>query len=182
MRRLLHVSLNVLALLSFLLCLSFATLWVRGHSRTDALGWIQPPRPGARGLFFCVWSGGGGVAIYAGIYSPLVGPAWEAEGFYWDTDQPNLTRYAGDMAARRWHVGNGSMPDSNYRRTAVVFPAWAATTLFAALPLAHLAAFARRRRIREGHCRKCGYDLRATPDRCPECGHVPPVETGAGAI
>ena len=57
---------------------------------------------------------------------------------------------------------------------AIVFPHWAPAATTLALPAAWYIR--RRREYRsgmEGRCRKCGYDMRATPDRCPECGAIP---------
>ena len=53
----------------------------------------------------------------------------------------------------------------------VFLPTWALTVTLAAVPVVVVGRrLARRRARRPGRCRRCGYDLRATPERCPECG------------
>ncbi len=60
------------------------------------------------------------------------------------------------------------IPDGTY------WPAVIAIAPFIVLVLAAFFDLAKRtRRTKAGHCVQCGYDLRATPDRCPECGEVP---------
>ena len=66
-------------------------------------------------------------------------------------------------------------PVPQRRSVAVYLPA---PLTVAAVVLPPLMLFAVRRRRRRWQrtataCARCGYDLRATPDRCPECGAVP---------
>ena len=60
-----------------------------------------------------------------------------------------------------------------YHTTLAALPWWALVLLFAIAPT--LAAWRRwrSRPLHSGLCAACGYDLRATPERCPECGAVP---------
>ena len=63
---------------------------------------------------------------------------------------------------------------ADFERRDAAVPHWVVSLLLAIPPALWLRAAARRRRSRRlGHCGSCGYDLRATPDRCPECGTVP---------
>ncbi len=62
----------------------------------------------------------------------------------------------------------------------VVVQDWLLVAAAALLPAAWLYRRVRMRRSRHpGLCTTCGYDLRASPDRCPECGMVPTSKAGA---
>jgi hypothetical protein len=79
--------------------------------------------------------------------------------------------------ALRWEISdtNNVMIHQLYRRFAA--PLWLVALVAGTWPAASLALavrrrITRRRAGREGLCPKCGYDLRATPNRCPECGTI----------
>jgi hypothetical protein len=65
--------------------------------------------------------------------------------------------------------------------TSIRIPYWAIFALLLAIPVARMW-----RRLsaksRPGHCPKCNYDLRASKDRCPECGHPIPNPNRGAAV
>jgi hypothetical protein len=73
---------------------------------------------------------------------------------------------------------NGASPSDVFG----TFGLWLLAYFTVAIPLSwRFICLARRRGnwTKTGLCPNCGYDLRATPDRCPECGKVPTKATAA---
>ena len=63
---------------------------------------------------------------------------------------------------------NGTRHDEYWH---AIVPSWFAVIVFGLLPGFRLWTWNRqRKRKRDNLCLKCGYDLRESPDRCPECG------------
>lgn len=83
-----------------------------------------------------------------------------------ETDEIRSERFAGVFVTRFQNSRTGE-----WRTMMLGVPVWGVVAASTLLPAFWMIAAIRRRRTRiEGCCRRCGYDLRATPERCPECG------------
>jgi hypothetical protein len=167
--------LNLLTLLSLLLCAAVAALWGCSHATDAYLRRYHEPAivecMSCSGRIAVRW--GEFVSTEVEVPSGWAGTVWPLRrgSYFYGTD------YYEDLL--RDHANGGTM----YRRSRVntpeqrgdvlllVVPYWP-LVLASATPVVALFASRRRNcpRVRTGLCAACGYDLRATPGTCPECG------------
>jgi hypothetical protein len=165
---------TILSALSLLLFVAVVGLWVRSYILTDRVQW-QGHRhrvtdievESGRGWIGMRWRGS---LVLAQGAAPEVLEKFEAQR----KAKPRV--YA--FHRTRWpeYPFHGSSPGR------VMAPYWAVLIL-AMMPMAPWIWQwrQRRRRVIVGFCRSCGYDLRATPGRCPECGTAAAVTGRSGS-
>jgi hypothetical protein len=195
MRRLLRILLNVATVASFVLCFATTVLWVRSYlvcdlfvrldfdrtppyeaharrviSQHGTIAWAEEtsrnrkyeePRTG-------VWDHGtissaeGGSAARWLLVKPT---GWQEAGFIFHRGYQPAWADTGNILF---------VPD-----LVIGLAYWAIVVASAILPLLWCRRVRRRivhaRRCKRGCCAACGYDLRATPGRCPECGRSSPT-------
>jgi hypothetical protein len=169
---------NVATVLSLMLCVATGVLWVRSYRSIDMLT-IGERRQLSSWL--------GGLHYYAMDRGTMrvdrLSSAPLPSNLRWDGAQ-----YAAGGSRRQFH-GFIVIPNGRFRfsggiatvvplpsYTAVRVPTWVVMAVTLVLPIVSLIHYRGRGGVRRNtvnFCPCCGYDLRATPERCPECGAVP---------
>ncbi len=181
-----------LSVASLLLCVATLAPWVRSDYRADFVqhDWVgeltvQRWRiESKRGCFSSVFrrEGRGEEVLELGgtNFSNYEVPDGDVGDLREGVENGPVFPQRPDLHSTGWFHGFGfwlRRPDPIESHQAFWVPHWSVTLLFAIAPALRLrGAIRSRRRHRAGRCPTCGYDLRATPDRCPECGAVPAVK------
>jgi hypothetical protein len=181
-KRLVRLLFTLAAIVSALLCLASAALWVRSYWRYDEVAWSRqsPFGPPGENTNISVVSESGQIAMNYQHYGWLtnitidgtpVGPPLTRT--QWTTMTAIRRRYSGMTT---FGFAHGEIVRADLVSRNVLIPHWSLFAVTAPLPVVAVLLRRRRRRrelVAAGRCHACGYDLRATPDRCPECGAVP---------
>jgi rRNA maturation protein Nop10 len=162
---------KVVAALSLLLCVAASMLWVRSYRIADSIEWMSHYRQR-----FVACSRG---RILAQINrGPSGTNEFEPITHHADVIKANDTqglgrpwRYGGFWIEELSFAPSGSS-SASLPYTDVIVPLYAVVIVSLIVPGVALRRMIRQRRYGPGVCANCGYDLRATPDRCPECGAV----------
>ena len=202
---------NAATLLSLAVLIGSAAIWVGGLRWHEyPTFWSASRDPAARGLLppteLACGPRGLDAALFIALPSPVPGPPLSVP----TTHRGGGITYPVNPQAREWqrqvgrnnrwltflgfHARRGAvisyanvtapsaLVGTSYRLTV---PYWFLVCAGSLLPLAWAWAWRtgrrRARRLRAGLCPRCGYDLRATPDRCPECGAASAAATARAA-
>ena len=172
MRRLVRRLFTLGSAVSLLLCVAVCVLWVRSHAVADV--WLRQTAD----VEHEIRSDRGQLAYRRRSDMPFT----EDESWRWEA--------AGPARGSHWaeRLGFGSDRGTDFLSPAGVAPEggsfspleapfsewwvphWFLAAVAAAVPLVTGARTWRRTLRRAGLCPVCGYDLRASPERCPECG------------
>ena len=151
---------NVVAGVSLALCMATGAVWVRSYWVREAVSYTSA------GGYVWVADPMGELCLY---WRVMERPA-EERG--WSYEWMAVGDLRGALGPSDWKVGPVEVWD--WRPDWFVFvKCWALVLLFAVAPAAWVVMrrpMRRRQWLRMGWCGNCGYDLRATPGRCPECG------------
>jgi hypothetical protein len=173
------------------LCIGTALLWARSYGRMDVLKWTNDWQVGeiysTRGLS---WeSAGGGFLIYY-ARAETSNPneianlkdyySWHPHGFEWISSAAKIASGAYIPVQDQAHplgvqFGSYHRLDRSIssRPVWLAIPYWLVMAIWVLLFAGTLASYRpwlRRFRRRRGLCTRCGYDLRGSTNRCPECG------------
>lgn len=199
-----RIVFHFLAGLSLVFLAAVVSLWIRGEFRADRIYGDHVDRENhflsdywlvsERGCVEFHWNGASWMNI-----SPLM----IQEPFHWrsgnsvDVAQPTFGIRAstdnetdivvfdtprGEMRSTDCRSGGSNISSAELlegRSIRVVLSDWFATLAASIMPAFWIwRRWKLRAKMRIGICEICGYDLRATPGRCPECGRVPQVRAG----
>lgn len=190
--------LTILSALSLLLFVATGVGWVRSYITADLLQYYRTVS--VNGLMddqesYQFSSGNGGWSVEWGMTRFVYSSPQEAAQIRQQSGYVYDGRFQLSwMKAARWYGGPIYRPQSawhllgfEYRCSGARPNAVVEVTMPWAVPLMVVGAYPgwrawrawrTRRRFAAGRCQSCGYDLRASKERCPECGAAIPTKTG----